>query len=113
MADIAEIQLEIKAIKFALGSFARFTDEQQRKDYLRSQFDTVQNLTTYFSFSELELKDTLNKEQDTLSKQQDTLSKQQDALNKQQDLKRLLLERNRLLALQRGGVFTCECLNLQ
>lgn len=91
MTDIAEIQLKIKAVEFALKSFARFSDEQQRKDHLRSQFDNVQNLDTYFGFSEFELK---------------------DALNKQWDQKNLLLEKeNLLLALQQGGVFICECLN--
>ena len=88
MADVAEIQLKIKAVEFALRSYARFSDEKQRKDHLRSQFDNVQNLDTYFGFSEFELK---------------------DALNKLQDEKNLLL----LLALQQGGVFICECLNLQ
>jgi uncharacterized membrane protein len=44
MANIFEIQSDIKAVKFALRSFARFTDEQQRRDDLRSQFDKIQNL---------------------------------------------------------------------
>jgi hypothetical protein len=44
MADITEIQLKIKAVEFALKSFARFSDEQQRRDPLRSQFDNVQKL---------------------------------------------------------------------
>jgi hypothetical protein len=88
MTDIAEIELKIKAVEFALRSYSRFSDEQQRKDHLRSQYDNVQNLDTYFGFSEFELK---------------------DALNKLQDEKNLLL----LLALQQGGVFICECLNLQ
>ena len=93
MTDIAEIELKIRAVEFALRSYARFSDEQQRKDHLRSQIDNVQNLDTYFGFSEFELK---------------------DALNKQQDKKILLLEKeNLLLALQQGGVFICECLNLQ
>jgi hypothetical protein len=64
MADIAEIQLKIKAVEFALKSFARFSDEQQRRDHLRIQFDNVQNLDTYFGFSEDKLQDTLNKLQD-------------------------------------------------
>ena len=33
---------------FAMKTFARFSEEQQRKDHLRSQFDNVQNLDTYF-----------------------------------------------------------------
>ena len=64
MADITDIQLEIKAVKFALKSFARFSDEQQRKDHLRAQFDAVQNLDTYFGFSETKLQDALNKLQE-------------------------------------------------
>lgn len=107
MTDIAEIQLEIKAVEFALRCFARFSDVQQRKDHLRSQFDNVQNLDIYFGFSEFELKDALNKLWDALNKLQDALNKQQDALNKQLDRKKLLLEKkNLLLALQQGGVFT-------
>jgi endonuclease IV len=71
MTDIADIQLEIKAVKFALKSFARFRDEEQRKDHLRSQFDTVQNLDIYFGFSEDKLQDALNKLQDALNKLQE------------------------------------------
>jgi hypothetical protein len=82
MANIFEIQSDIKAVKFALRSFARFTDEQQRRDDLRSQFDKIQNLDIYFSFSE--------------DKLQDALSKLQDSLNK-------LLEKENLLLLQQQG----------
>jgi hypothetical protein len=64
MADIAEIQLKIKAVEVALKSFARFSDEQQRRDHLRIQFDNVQNLDTYFGFSEDKLQDALNKLQE-------------------------------------------------
>lgn len=71
MADITDIQLEIKAVQFALKSFARFSDEQQRKDHLRAQFDAVQNLDTYFGFSETKLQDALNKLQDALNKLQE------------------------------------------
>jgi hypothetical protein len=86
MADITEIQLKIKAVEFALKSFARFSDEELRRNHLRSQFDSVQNLDTYFGFSE---------------------DKLQDAL-------KLLLEKeNLLLVQQQGGIFICECLNLQ
>ena len=64
MTYIAEIQLKIEAVEFALKSFARFSGEQQRKDHLRSQFDNVQNLDTYFGFSEHKLQDALNKLQE-------------------------------------------------
>jgi len=56
MAEIAEIQLKIKAVEFALGSIARYVDEEQRKNHLRTQFDVVPNLDIYFTFSETELK---------------------------------------------------------
>ena len=71
MTDISEIQSEIKAVKFVLKSFARFSDEQLRKDHLRSQFDIVQNVDTYFGFSEDKLQDALNKLQDALNKLQE------------------------------------------
>jgi hypothetical protein len=93
MTDIAEIQLEIKAVKFALGSFADYENEGERRNILRQNFTAIPGLKTYFGFSE---------------------DKLQDALNKQQDKKNLLLEKeNLLLAQLQGGVFICECLNLQ
>jgi hypothetical protein len=64
MANIAEIESDIKAVKFALKSFARYTDEQQRRDVLRSQINSVQNLDTYCGFSEVKLQDALNKLQE-------------------------------------------------
>jgi hypothetical protein len=82
MADITETQLEIKAVEFALESFARFSDEQQRKDHLRAQLDAVQDLDTYFGFSEAEL---------------------EDALNKLQEEENLLLEKEKLLLAQQNG----------
>ena len=57
MADIAEIQLEIKAVKFALDSFADYENDQERKKILRQNFTAIPGLKTYFSFSETELKD--------------------------------------------------------
>jgi ElaB/YqjD/DUF883 family membrane-anchored ribosome-binding protein len=122
MADIAEIQLEIKAVKFALASFTRYRNkEKEREAFLDSQLETVQFLDVYSDFPKdklqdalNKLQDALNKQQDALNKQQDSLNKQQDALNKQQDEKNLLLEKeNLLLAQLQGGVFICECLNLQ
>jgi hypothetical protein len=86
MTDIAEIQLEIKAVKFALGSFADYENEGERRNILRQNFTAIPGLKTYFGFSE---------------------DKLQDALNK------LLEKENLLLAQLQGGVFICECLNLQ
>jgi len=87
MADIAEIQLEIKAVKFALASFPTYRNkEEEREAYLDSQYETVQFLHVYSDFP----KDKLH-----------------DALNKLQE------KENLLLAQLQGGVFICECLNLQ
>jgi hypothetical protein len=95
MADITETQLKIKAVVFALESFARFSDEQQRKDLLRAQFDAVQNLDTYFCFSEAELKDALNK----LAQENLLLEKENLLLEKEN----LLLEKEKLLLAQQYG----------
>ena len=59
--DIADIQLEIKAVKFALGTFADYEDEGERREFLRLNFTDIPGLKTYFGFSEDELKDALNK----------------------------------------------------
>lgn len=61
MDGIAEIQSEIKAVKFALKSFAQYRDDHQRQDYLRSNFDVVLNLDTYFGFSQDKLAEFLDK----------------------------------------------------
>ena len=114
MADIAEIQLKIKAVEFVLASFTKYRNkEEERVAYLDSQLETVLFLDVYSDFTKDELKDALNKQHNALDKQQDALSKQQDALNKQQDEKNLLLEKeNLLLAIQlQGGVFICKCLS--
>jgi hypothetical protein len=64
MADIAEIQLEIKAVKFALGTFADYESEEERRNFLRQNFTAVPGLKTYFGFSEDKLQDALNKLQE-------------------------------------------------
>ena len=64
MADITEIQSEIKAVKFALDSFADYENEEERRKFLRQNFTAVPGLKTYFGFSETELKDALNKLQE-------------------------------------------------
>ena len=93
MANIHEIELKIKAVEFALGSFADYDNEQERKFFLKKNLTAIPGLRTYFGFSE---------------------DKLQDALNKQQDEKNLLLEKEiLLLGQQQGGIFICECLNLQ
>lgn len=60
MTDITEVQSEIKAVKFALDSFADYENEQKRKDFLRQNFHEVPGLKTYFGFSLDELKHALN-----------------------------------------------------
>ena len=37
MADIAEIQLEIKAVKFALGAFADYENEEERRNFSETE----------------------------------------------------------------------------
>jgi hypothetical protein len=64
MTDIAEIQSEIKAVKFALGSFADYENEKERRNFLRQNFTAVPGLKTYFGFSEGKLQDALDKLQD-------------------------------------------------
>jgi hypothetical protein len=61
--------------------------------FLDSQLETVQYLDVYSDFPK--------------DKLQDALNKLQDALNKLQE------KENLLLAQLQGGVFICECLNLQ
>ncbi len=41
MADIAEIQLKIKALEFALGAFADYENEGERKKFLRQNFTAI------------------------------------------------------------------------
>jgi len=57
MADIAEIQLKIKAVEFALGSFADYENEEERRIFLRQNFTAIRGLKTYFGFSETQLQD--------------------------------------------------------
>ena len=72
MADnfIAEIQSEIKAVKFALGTFADYENEEERRNFLRQNFTPIPGLKTYFGFSEFELKDALKKQENLLLAQQ-------------------------------------------
>ncbi len=61
MTDITEIQSEIKAVKFALGTFADYEHQEERRNFLRQNFSTVPGLKTYFGFSEDKLQEALNK----------------------------------------------------
>lgn len=64
MANIAEIQLKIKAVEFALASFADYDNEVERKTFLRHNFTAIPGLKTYFVFSDNKLQDALNKLQE-------------------------------------------------
>ncbi len=65
MADIAEIQLKIKAVEVALSSFSKFRNkEEERVAFLDSQLETVQYLDVYSDFPKDKLQDALNKLQD-------------------------------------------------
>ena len=81
MADISEIQLEIKAMKFALGTFADYENEEERRKFLRENFTAIKELKTYFSFSEDKLQDTLNKLQILLLLRDNLLLIQQQGMN--------------------------------
>ena len=90
MTDINDLQLEIKAVKFALRSFAKYeNDGDGRRNFLRDHLDTEPGLETYCRFSEEKLQDALIKLQDAQNKLQDTQNKLQG-------------EKNLLLAQQRG-----------
>lgn len=41
MANIAEIQLKIKAVEFALGTFADYENEEERRNFLRQNFTAI------------------------------------------------------------------------
>eukprot|EP01033_Poteriospumella_lacustris_P015653 gene15653-11202_t len=53
MTTIQDVELKIKAVEFALGTFADHrNDEEARQAYLRSDFNPLPHLKTYFSYSE-------------------------------------------------------------
>ena len=53
MADIADIQLKIKAVNFSLASFTKYrSKEEERVVFLDSQLETVRFLDVYFNFPE-------------------------------------------------------------
>ena len=75
MADIADIQLKIKAVEFALASFTKYRNkEEERVAYLDSIVETNSFLDVYFDFSKQELQDALKQLQEMenilLAKQQ-------------------------------------------
>jgi hypothetical protein len=52
MADIAELQLKIKAVTFALDSFADYENDGERRSFLRQNFTAIAGLKTYLGYSE-------------------------------------------------------------
>ena len=88
-AEKASILLKIQAVEFALGSFADYENEEERKDFLKKNFISVPGLKTYFSFS--------------VDKLQDALGKKENQLQKKENL--LLEKENLLLAQKKGSNF--------
>jgi hypothetical protein len=84
MAEIAEIHLKINAVEFALGSFADYEIEGERRNFLRQNFTEIPGLKTYFSFS-------TDKLQDALKQLQDEKNLLLDALKQLQEKENLLL----------------------
>lgn len=70
MANIAEIQLKIKAVEFALGTFADYENEEERRNFLRQNFTAIPWLKTYFGFSEDKLQDALTRNENLLLTQE-------------------------------------------
>jgi hypothetical protein len=58
MTDFSEILLlDIKAVKFALGVFAEYENEEERKHFLKQNFTAYPGLNAYFGYSQKELKE--------------------------------------------------------
>jgi hypothetical protein len=103
MADIAEIKEKIKAVEFALGTFADYENEEERRKFLRQNFTAVPGLKTYFGFSEDKLQDEKKQLQDEKKQLQDALNRLQEKEKELQREKNLLLEKENLLLAQQQG----------
>lgn len=58
--QITTIQSYINAVGFILKSFADFgNNEERRHQFLRESFEALPDLKIHFSYTEIELKDTL------------------------------------------------------
>ena len=80
---------------------------RKEKVFLKKNLTAIPGLRTYFGFSEDKLQDALNKLQDEKNLLLEKEKKLQEETN-------LLLEKEiLLLGQQQGGIFICECLNLQ
>lgn len=64
MANIAEVDLKIKAVEFVLGSFIDCESEEQRQLHLRQQLTEIPGLKTYVNYSEKRLQDEKKQLQD-------------------------------------------------
>jgi hypothetical protein len=69
MTNLAEIQSKIRAIEFALESFADYENEEERRKFLRQNFTAIPRLKIYFDLAEEALhikKNALQTEENTL-----------------------------------------------
>jgi hypothetical protein len=57
MAYTADTLSKIKAVDFAMESFARYKDEGKRQEWLSFNIDAVQYLGIYFEYSKAELRE--------------------------------------------------------
>ena len=81
--QLAEIQSKIKAIEFALESFADYENEEERRKFLRQNFTAVPHLKIYYKLTEealLEMENTLQKKENTLLEMENTLQKKENTL---------------------------------
>ena len=63
--SMVDIQSKIKAVEFALRSFAKYeANEERRTLFLKEHFDAQSELEIYYLFSMKELKDALSKLQE-------------------------------------------------
>ena len=73
---LAEIPSKIKAIEFALESFADYENEEERRKFLRQNFTAVPHLKIYYELTE----EALQTEENILQKMENTLQKMENTL---------------------------------
>ena len=85
MADIAVIQLKIKAVEFALASFTKYPHkEEERVAFLDSKVESVRFLDVYCDFTKDELQDEkkqLQEKENLLQEKENLLLAQQQGSN--------------------------------
>jgi hypothetical protein len=85
--QLAEIQSKIKAIEFALESFADYENEEERRNFLRQNFTAIPHLKIYFDLA----KEALRTEKSNSEKKENALQTEKNALR---------TEKNTLLEIQ-------------